>query len=80
VRRFLYGPPNWVVAHFNSEDRRMFGFWTFVISVATFPIFGGVVFYVSALSLLALIPNFSAETPVEVEAKDDQEDGSGASG
>lgn len=67
IRRFLYGPPAWIVEHTNAEDRRMFGFWTFVISVLLFPVFGKVVLYVSTLSLLALIPNFTAETPVEDE-------------
>lgn len=70
IHTFFYGPPNWIVKHTTAEDRRMFGFWTFVISVAMFPLFGDVVLYVSALSLLALIPNFTAETPVEAEDGD----------
>lgn len=70
IRKALYGPPNWIVQRFTSEDRRMFGFWTFVISVLLFPVFGNLVFYVSGLSLLALIPNFTSETPVEVESSD----------
>lgn len=45
----------------------MFGFWTVVIALVTYPIFGKYVLYVSALSVVALIPNFTAETPVEEE-------------
>jgi len=67
IRRLLYGPPAWIVDHTSAEDRRTFGFWTFVLSVVTFPIFGRVVLYVSTLSLLALIPNFVSETPKEDE-------------
>jgi hypothetical protein len=67
VRRILYGPPNWLVNKFSSEDRRMFGFWTLILAAAGTPFFGRQVLYVTLLSLVALIPNFSAETPVEVE-------------
>lgn len=67
LRRFLYGPPNWLVTKFSSEDRRMFGFWNVVIAAALTPIFGRAVLYVTILSVLALIPNFSSETPVEEE-------------
>lgn len=45
----------------------MFGFWTFVVSLLLAPIFGNLVFFVTVLSLLALIPNFTSETPVETE-------------
>lgn len=71
VRSAIYGPPNWLVTRFTSEDRRMFGFWTFVISVILYPIFGAYTLFVSALSILALIPNFTSETPVEVEVEED---------
>lgn len=67
IRRAFYGPPNWLVAKFSSEDRRMFGFWTIVVAVVLYPIFGKYVLYVSALSIVALIPNFASETPVETE-------------
>lgn len=67
MRRALYGPPNWVVSKFSSEDRRMFGFWTFVLALVLSPFIGTTVIGVYALSVLALIPNFSSETPVEVE-------------
>lgn len=73
VRHYLYGPPNWLVGKFGSEDRRMFGFWTFMLSMAALPIFGTKVFYVSLLSNLALIPNFSSETPVEIEVTEEQD-------
>lgn len=69
ARAVLYGPPNWLVERFTSEDRRMFGFWTIVVSVVLYPFFGRQVLYVSALSIVALIPNFASETPVEQEEK-----------
>lgn len=67
IARLLYAPPDWIVEHTTARDRRTFGFWCIVVSVLLFPIFGGAVRYVSLLSLVALIPNVSAETPVEQE-------------
>jgi hypothetical protein len=67
MRRALYGPPNWIVAKFTSEDRRMFGFWTIVLAAIGAPFFGRMVFYVTVLSIIALIPNFASETPTEDE-------------
>lgn len=67
IARLLYAPPDWLVENTTARDRRTFGFWCIVVSVLLFPIFGGAVRYVSLLSLVALIPNVSAETPVEQE-------------
>lgn len=67
IRWFLYSPPAWIVDHTTAEDRRTFGFWSFVVSLICFPIFGRISLYISSLSLLALIPNFTAETPKEDE-------------
>lgn len=68
IRRVLYGPPNWLVEKFSSEDRRMFGFWTIVLSTVGAIFFGREVLYVTVLSIVALIPNFASETPVEPES------------
>jgi hypothetical protein len=67
MRAALYGPPNWIVAHFTTEDRRMIGFWTIVLSAIGALFFGRSVLYVTVISILALIPNFASETPVEEE-------------
>jgi hypothetical protein len=67
LRSFLYGPPNWLVEKFDTEDRRMFGFWTIVFSIVGAIFFGRQVLYVTILSIVALIPNFASETPVETE-------------
>ena len=67
MRRLVYGPPNWLVTKFTSEDRRAFGFWTLVLAALGALFFGKQVLYVTLLSIVALIPNFSSETPVEVE-------------
>lgn len=48
----------------------MFGFWVVVVAIVTYPVFGGYVFYVSALSVVALVPNYTTETPVESEDTD----------
>jgi len=48
----------------------MFGFWTVVLSIVGAFFFGHAVLYVTVLSVLALIPNFSTETPVEEESKE----------
>jgi hypothetical protein len=47
----------------------MFGFWTVVFATIGAFFFGRAVLYVTVLSVLALIPNFSTETPVEEEDK-----------
>jgi len=67
IRRFFYGPPNWVVARLNSEDRRMVGFWTIIFAIVGALFFGREVLYVTILSIIALVPNFASETPVETE-------------
>lgn len=67
MRRLLYGPPNWVVTKFSAEDRRAFGFWTVVLAAVGAVFFGREVLYVTILSVVALIPNFTSETPVEKE-------------
>jgi len=55
------------VGKFNSHDRRAFGFWTLLLAATGAIFWGREVLYVSVLSVLALVPNFSAETPVEEE-------------
>ncbi len=67
MRRILYGPPNWLVKKFSSEDRRMFGFWTIILSAVGAIFFGREVLYVTILSIVALIPNYASETPTETE-------------
>lgn len=69
VKRILYGPPNWLVTKFDSEDRRMFGFWTIIFAIVGTFLFGSEVLWVSILSVVALIPNYASETPVETEDK-----------
>lgn len=69
VKRLYFGPPNWLVMKFNSEDRRAFGFWNVVCAAVGAFFFGSKVWYVTILSVLALIPNFTTETPVESEDK-----------
>jgi hypothetical protein len=67
MRRIIYGPPNWLVTKFDAEDRRAFGFWTIIFAVIGSFFFGRAVLWVTVLSVLALIPNFASETPVETE-------------
>lgn len=67
IRRLIYGPPDWLVTKFSSRDRRAFGFWTLILAAVGAVFFGRVVLYVTVLSVLALVPNFSSETPVESE-------------
>ena len=67
IRRILYGPPNWLVVKFSAEDRRMFGFWTIILAICGTLLWGSEVLWVSVLSVVALIPNYASETPVETE-------------
>lgn len=69
IRKIIYGPPNYFVERFCAEDRRAFGFWVLVAAIVTAPIFGNAVLYVSVLSVLALVPNYTTETPTEVEGE-----------
>lgn len=69
MRRVLYGPPNWLVTKFSAEDRRAFGFWTIIAAIVGAVFFGRSVLYVTVLSIVALIPNYSTETPVETEGE-----------
>lgn len=69
-----YGPRDWLVDHTSARDRGAFGFWSLVFAI------GGTValrafsvsdlwwlLWLTILSILALVPNFSSETPVETE-------------
>lgn len=69
VSRAFYGPPDWLVSKFSSRDRRAFGFWTLLLAALGAVFFGRAVLYVTVLSVLALVPNFSSETPVEEESE-----------
>jgi hypothetical protein len=67
IGRFFYGPPDWLVGKFDSRDRRAFGFWTIIAATVGAVFFGREVLYVTVLSIVALIPNYASETPVETE-------------
>jgi len=70
ISRFFYGPPDWLVSKFSSRDRRAFGFWTLILAAVGTVFWGRAVLYVTLISVLALVPNFSSETPVEEESED----------
>jgi hypothetical protein len=67
VSKIIYGPPDWLVNKFNARDRRAFGFWVVIAAVIGTPFFGRLTMYVTILSVLALVPNYTTETPVESE-------------
>lgn len=67
ISKLYYGPADWLVAHTTARGRRAFGFWTLAIAVILTPFFGRAVLFVTLLSLVALIPNITSETPVEPE-------------
>lgn len=67
IRRIIYGPSNWLVKKLSSEDRRAFGFWIVVFAALGALFWGNQVLYVTILSVIALIPNYTTETPVEEE-------------
>ena len=48
----------------------MFGFWTIVLAAIGAVFFGNKVLYVTVLSIVALIPNYASETPVETEEEE----------
>lgn len=65
--KLWHGPSDWLVNHTSARDRRAFGFWTLIAAVVGAIFFGSAVLYVTVLSILALIPNVTSETPVEHE-------------
>jgi hypothetical protein len=67
LKRVFYGPPNWLVKKFSAEARRAFGFWIIIAAATGAFFFGSSVLYVTILSVVALIPNYTTETPVEEE-------------
>lgn len=64
----FYGPPDWLIKKFNARDRRAFGFWVLIFAAIGTGFFGTSVLWVAILSVVALIPNFTTETPVEHES------------
>jgi len=71
LAEIYYGPGDWLASHTDARQRRAFGFWTLLFAILGAPFFGRAVLFVTVLSILALIPNVSSETPVEVEADGD---------
>jgi hypothetical protein len=67
LQRIYYGPPDWIVTRIHARARRAFGFWTLVLAAVGAFFFGRQVLYVTILSVVALVPNFASETPVEEE-------------
>jgi hypothetical protein len=67
LSRIYYGPWDWLVTRTNARGRRAFGGWTLILAIIGAIFFGRAVLYVTFLSILALVPNVSSETPVEEE-------------
>ena len=67
IAQIWYGPPDYLVTKFSSRDRRAFGFWNVIAATIGAIFFGHQVIYVTILSVIALIPNYTTETPVEQE-------------
>lgn len=64
----FHGPADWLVDKTTARDRRAAGFWTIVAAIVGAIFWGSEVLYVTILSIVALVPNLSSETPVEDEA------------
>lgn len=64
---FYHAPGDWLAEKTNARQRRSFGFWTLTLAILGAIFFGREVLYVTILSILALVPNVSSETPVEIE-------------
>jgi hypothetical protein len=67
AKKIFYGPSNWLVKKFSAEQRRAFGFWVIIFATIGTIFFGTSVLWVAILSVIALIPNYTTETPVEEE-------------
>jgi hypothetical protein len=77
LSKVYYGPSDWLVAHTTARGRRSFGFWTLTIAIIGTLVLivfglGSYVWFlwIAFLSVVALIPNVTAETPVEEEGGD----------
>jgi hypothetical protein len=71
IARAYYAPWDWFVAHTSARGRRAFGGWTLLAAIVGAFFFGSEVLYVTILSLIALVPNLTSETPVEPEQEDE---------
>jgi hypothetical protein len=67
ISRIFYGPGDWIAGATTARQRRAFGFWNVAFAVLFAIPFGREVLYVTILSIVALIPNITSETPVEQE-------------
>ena len=67
IEQIIYGPADWLVEKFSARDRRAFGFWLVIFASIGAVFFGRILLYVTILSVIALVPVFLAETPVEKE-------------
>jgi hypothetical protein len=67
LERVYFGPGDWIATCTTARQRRAFGFWNVVLAAAFAVPFGSKVLYVTILSIVALIPNITSETPVEKE-------------
>jgi hypothetical protein len=67
ISRLFYGPGDWIASSTTARQRRAFGFWNVAFAILFAIPFGRQVLYVTILSIVALIPNITSETPVEHE-------------
>ena len=67
MKRIYFFPRDFLVNHTSARGRGAFGAWTVILSAIGALFFGSEVLYVTVLSIVALIPNITSETPVEHE-------------
>jgi hypothetical protein len=67
IAKIFYGPWDWLIMKTSARDRRAFGGWTLIGCIVGSVFFGNKVWWIAILSLIALVPNVSSETPVEQE-------------
>ena len=65
--RIFFGPPDWLVKKFILVIAGHLDFGHLFLAAIGAIFWGREVLYVTVLSIVALIPNFSSETPVEEE-------------
>jgi hypothetical protein len=67
MKRLYFFPRDFLVNNTTARARGAFGAWTVIGSAIGALFFGSEVLYVTVLSIVALIPNVTSETPVEHE-------------
>jgi hypothetical protein len=67
IGKQLCRPSDWLITKTDARARRAIGFWTIICSAIGAIFWGRTLLFLTIISILALVPNYLSETPVEKE-------------